>query len=44
MLRVATIFRAAIRQHAAELHLIGIVERHDAIADEIRRTKSSSDR
>ena len=35
MLRIAAIFRAAIGQHAAELHLMGVVERHDAIVDEI---------
>jgi hypothetical protein len=29
MLRVAAIFRAAIGQHAAELHLMGVVEGHD---------------
>ena len=35
MLWVAAIFRAAIGQHAAELHLMGIIERHDPIVKEI---------
>jgi hypothetical protein len=35
VLRVAAIFRAAIGQHAAELHLVGVVERHDPIVEQI---------
>ena len=35
MLGIAAIFRATIGQHAAELHLVGVVEGHDAIVDEI---------
>ena len=35
MLGIAAIFRATIGQHAAELHLVGVVEAHDAIVDEI---------
>ena len=37
VLRVAAIFRAAIGQHAAELHLMAVVERHDAIVKKIGR-------
>src|ERR1700735_1876646 len=37
VLGVAAIFRAAIRQHAAEPHLPRIIERHDAIVEEISR-------
>src|ERR1700691_5355232 len=37
VLGVAAIFRAAISQHAAEPHLPRIIERHDAIVDEISR-------
>ena len=37
VLGVAAIFRAAISQHAAEPHLPRIIERHDAIVDEIGR-------
>jgi hypothetical protein len=36
-LGVAAIFRAAISQHAAEPHPPRIIERHDAIVDEISR-------
>src|SRR5882757_10913214 len=35
VLGVAAIFRAAISQHPAEPHLPRIIERHDAIVDEI---------
>jgi hypothetical protein len=34
MLRVAAIFRAAVGQHAAELHLVSIIEGADAIVDQ----------
>ena len=37
MLGIAAIFRAAIGQDAAELHLVGVVERHYAIVEEIGR-------
>ena len=37
VLGVAAIFRAAISQHAAEPHLPRIIERHDAIVNEIGR-------
>ena len=37
VLGVAAIFRAAIGQHAAEPYLPRIIERHDAIVEEIGR-------
>ena len=37
VLGVAAIFRAAISQHAAQPHPPRIIERHDAIVDEISR-------
>ena len=37
VLGVAAIFRAAIGQDAAELHLPCVIERHDAIVEEIGR-------
>src|SRR5579872_2102636 len=33
--RVAAIFRAAIGQYAAELHLVGVIERYDPIIEQI---------
>ena len=35
MLRIAAIFRAPIGQDATELNLVGVIERHDAIVEEI---------
>src|SRR6202011_3983711 len=35
MLGIAAIFGAAIGQHAAKLHVVGVIERRDAIIDEI---------
>ena len=35
MLGIAAIFRATIGQHAAELHLVGVVEGHDPIVEQV---------
>ena len=37
MLGVAAILRAAVRQHAGELHLLSVVEGHDAVIQQVGR-------
>src|SRR4051794_27114779 len=37
MLRVAAIFGAAVRKHTGELHLLSIVEGHDAVVQQVGR-------